>query len=127
VPFSINQPICVGTFLRDHSRKEVFETLFASIEKSRKVEGLRIRINSCYKKALDIIDNSFEDRRKYSKDDVTPTCNLNNSKRISAWRSTSHMHLFANCCLDCKLVLRGYEGHFMSTDKQSFVARSWAG
>jgi len=81
-------PFIWGAFLRDYSRKEVFEALFSKIEG----DELKIRINSRYKKAIGIMGNSFEVER-----------------------------------VMLRMMLKGYEGEYMSLDESSFVARSWVG
>ncbi len=56
-------PFVWGAFLTDYVKKEMLERLFCYIEKRNPGEALRIRINTRYKKAASMIDNSFEVER----------------------------------------------------------------
>lgn len=56
-------PFVWGAFLRDYSQKAIFDPLFSKIEKMNQGKELRIRINSRYKKAVSMTDNSFEAER----------------------------------------------------------------
>jgi ribosomal protein S18 acetylase RimI-like enzyme len=85
-------PFLWGALLHDHNHKDVFEALFSKIETSNQNVKLKIRINSRYTKALNMIDNSFEAERSI-----------------------------------LRMMLNGYEGEYMSLDKQSFIAYSWVG
>lgn len=56
-------PYVWGAFLRDYSRQSIFESLFSEIEKANQGKELRIRINSRYKNAINMMRNSFEVER----------------------------------------------------------------
>lgn len=83
-------PYVWGAFLHDGCQRDTFNKLFSRLERRNEGKELKMRVNSCYQKTLEMLDDTFEVER---------------------------------CLL--RMVLKGYEGKFLSLDNKSFIARAW--